>query len=133
VMVGVTVRANAWLDNIAPRCVDVGTDGHWIGEPERGPRAGGNGGTSQRLECPQHHAVSSVSGKAAAYIDRLRLRCRPLASATTATGDEAFLGGVGGNGGGEFERLSCPGDLVASGFAVRTGAYVDQIKLICGQ
>lgn len=131
VMVGVTVRAGAWLDNIAPRCAAPDPVGVWS-DDERGPRAGGPGGTTETEKCPPNHAVSAISGRAGGFIDRLRIRCRPLASATHTSGEEVSGGVVGGTGGTEFGRIACPADLAAIGFAVRTGTYVDQLKLICG-
>lgn len=131
VMVGVTVRAGFWLDSIAPRCATPSASGAWT-EDERGPRAGSSGGTAETERCPPNFAVSAISGRAGGVIDRLRIRCRPLANQTSTTGEEVSGGVVGGNGGTEFGRIACPADLAATGFAVRTGAYVDQLKLICG-
>jgi len=131
VMVGVTVRSGNWLDSIAPRCATPDATGAWANDA-RGPRAGGSGGTTETERCPSDHAVSAISGRATALIDKLRIRCRPLASETSTTGEEILGGVVGGNGGTEFGRIACPTDLAATGFAVRTGAYVDQLKLICG-
>lgn len=131
VMVGVTVRSGFWLDSIAPRCATPDATGAWANDA-LGPRAGGSGGTTETERCPSNHAVSAITGRAAGFIDRLRIRCRPLASETSTTGEEISGGVVGGNGGTEFGRIACPTDLAATGFAVRTGAYVDQLKLICG-
>ena len=114
------------------RCAPVNATGQWTGDDSRGDGAGGTGGTPDQLVCPRNQAVSGISGKAGAFIERIRIRCKPLASLTATTGEEEFLGGVGGNGGNEFGRITCPGNLPASGFAVRTGAFVDQIKLRCG-
>jgi len=132
VMVGVSANAGAWLDSIAPRCVAVNASGAWSGDVRTGTRAGGGGGTRTTLDCPRDHAVSGVSGKAAAFIDRLRIRCRAIAGLDLMTGDDDALGSVGGNGGEEFGTINCPANLPALGFGVRTGAFVDRLGLICG-
>jgi hypothetical protein len=132
VLAGVRVKAGYWLDSIEPRCVAVTATGAWSGSVNNGTRAGGSGGTVARLTCPDNQAVSAISGRAGAYIDQLRLRCSALTSATTVADDSDFLGSVGGTGGDEFDRIDCPSHLAATGFAVRSGAYVDQLKLICG-
>lgn len=133
VMAGISARSGWWLDRIAPLCVAATATGAWVGSPSAGAGAGGSGGTSSRLTCPRDQAVVSVSGKAAAYIDQVRLRCATLDSAGMVRDDARFLGSVGGTGGNEFARITCPAHLAASGFGVRSGSYVDQIKLICGQ
>ncbi|HEU4664310.1 MAG TPA: S8 family serine peptidase [Dokdonella sp.] len=133
VMAGISARSGWWLDRIAPLCVATTAAGNWVGSPAAGTGAGGSGGTSTRLTCPRDHAIVSISGKAAAYVDQLRLRCATLDAAGTVRDDATFLGSVGGTGGSEFTRITCPARLAASGFAVRSASYVDQIKLICGQ
>jgi serine protease len=132
VLAGVSVTAGWWLDSIAPRCVATTPTGAWDGQPVTGARMGGGGGTPSTMTCPNNQAVSGIDGRANWYIDRLRLRCRALLDADSTTGRASVLVAVGGNGGSEFGRIDCPADLAATGFAVRTGAYVDQLKLICG-
>jgi hypothetical protein len=77
--------------------------------------------------------VALLSNKLKGYIDRLGVRCGALTDAAHVADDSAFVGALGGNGGAPFTRIECPAQLAATGFAVRAGAYVDQIKLICGQ
>jgi serine protease len=132
VMVGITARSDAWLDQIGVTCVQVNPTGNWVGATFGTATAGGGGGTARTLTCPRDQAVSAISGRAGGFIDRLRVRCKALDSATTVTGDEDVLGRVGGNGGTEFGVIRCPAQLAATGFAVRAGGYVDQLKLRCG-
>lgn len=77
--------------------------------------------------------MHAISGRADALIDRLRVYCRALADASHVAGDSASAGAVGGYGGRAFARIECPVELAASALAVRTGAYVDQVKLVCGR
>ncbi len=133
VMVGVSVRSGAWLDSIAARCVSVGANGRWSGTPQSTNRLGGNGGEPHLLDCNENEAVTAISGRAGGYIDRLALRCSALTDALHVADDSAFRGAVGGTGGAPFNRIECPAKLAATGFALRTGAFVDQIKLVCGQ
>ncbi|UXI66433.1 S8 family serine peptidase [Tahibacter amnicola] len=133
VMAGVFVRSGAVIDAIAPRCVKTTAGGRWDGTPSNATVVGGSGGTATRLTCARDQAVSAISGRAGALVDRLRVRCSPLASASTVTDTSSLLGGAGGNGGAEFGRIECPARLAATGFAVRRGGVVDQLKLICGR
>jgi hypothetical protein len=61
------------------------------------------------------------------------MRCSALIDTLHVADDSTFLGAIGGTGGTPFNRIECPAQLAATGFAVRTGAFVDQLKLICGQ
>jgi len=101
VLVGVRVRADAWLDSIAPRCVKVTDAGAWQGTVRTLAVAGGTGGFPATRDCPRNYAVSGFSGRGGAFVNRLRLECRRLTSPTTlrrnsAPRQTAFVGGRGG-------------------------------------
>src|SRR6476661_6609671 len=122
VLVGVRVRADAWVDSIAPRCVKVAD-------------AGGTGGFPATRDCPRNYAVSGFSGRGSAFVNRLRLECRRLTSPTalrrnSAPRQTAFVGGRGGE---AFEPFHCPEGLPVTGLQGRAGGYVDQLQLSCGR
>jgi hypothetical protein len=135
VMVGVRVRSDAWLDSIAPRCVRVTDAGVWQGPVRTLAVAGGNGGYPATRDCPRNYAVSGFSGRGSAFVNRLRLECRPLVSRSAFRRDSAprQTALVGGRGGEAFDPFHCPGTLPVTGMHGRSGGYVDQLQLFCGR
>ena len=135
VLVGVRVRADAWVDSIAPRCVKVTDAGAWQGTVRTLAVAGGTGGFPATRDCPRNYAVSGFSGRGSAFVNRLRLECRRLTSPTalrrnSAPRQTAFVGGRGGE---AFEPFHCPEDRPVTGLQGRAGGYVDQLQLSCGR
>jgi hypothetical protein len=135
VMVGVRVRSDAWLDSIAPRCVRVSNAGVWQGSVRTLAVAGGNGGFPATRDCPRNFAVSGFSGRGSAFVDRLRLDCRPLVSQNALRRDSAprQTALVGGRNGEAFGPFHCPGLLPVTGMHGQSGRYVDQLQLFCGR
>jgi len=64
--VGVRVRADAWLDSIAPRCVKVTDAGAWQGTVRTLAVAGGTGGFPATRDCPRNYASIGFASNAAA-------------------------------------------------------------------
>ena len=135
VMVGVRVRSDAWLDSVAPRCVRVSTAGVWQGTVRTLAIAGGNGGFPATRDCPRNYAVSGFSGRSSAFVNRLRLECRPLVSRNALRRDSAprQTALVGGRGGEAFGPFHCSENLPVTGMHGRSGEYVDQLQLSCGR
>ena len=135
VMVGVRVRADAWLDSIAPRCVKVTHAGVWQGTVRTLAVAGGNGGFPATRDCPRNYAVSGFSGRGGAFVNRLRLECRRLVSRNALRKDSAprQTALVGGRGGEAYGPFHCPEVLPVTGLQGRSGGYVDQLQLSCGR
>ena len=63
VLVGVRVRADAWLDSIASRCVKVTDAGAWQGTVRTLAVAGGTRGFPATRDCPRNYAVQWIFGK----------------------------------------------------------------------
>src|SRR4249919_1213381 len=128
VLAGVRVRADAWLDSIASRCVKVTDAGAWQGTVRTLGVAGGTGGFPATRDCPRNYAVSGFSGRGSAFVNRLRLECRPLVSRSAFRRDSAprQMALVGGRGGEAFDPFHCPGTLPVTGMHGRSGGYVDQ-------
>jgi hypothetical protein len=135
VMVGVRVRSDAWLDSVAPRCVKASNAGVWQGTVRTLAVAGGTGGFPATRDCPRNYAVSGFSGRGGAFVNRLRLECRPLVSRNALRRDRAprETALVGGRGGEAFGPFHCPENLPATGIRGRSGEYVDQLQLSCGR
>lgn len=133
VLAGVRARGQAVVDRIQARCVRVDASGAWVGSPVNRSVVGGTGGTEEVIDCPSGSAVSGITGRAYAVIDRLAVYCRPLAGPQQLTGTASFAGSVGGTGGDSFGRIDCPYGLPAQGFAAWGGAYVDRLRLACGR
>lgn len=135
VLVGVRAREGWVVDKLESRCVRVDAAGNWVGSVvTRGSVGGGFGGGTQRtIECANGQAVSGISGNAGWYVDKLTLRCRDLTGPQQLSGASSVAGTVGGTGGDPFDRIDCPSNLPARGFAATGAGVVDSLKLVCGQ
>ncbi|MBX2868691.1 MAG: hypothetical protein KTR18_08450 [Acidiferrobacterales bacterium] len=133
VLAGIRVRSGFWLDRIQARCVNVSA-GQWVDTPASRTGNGGTGGSpAVTQDCPEDHAVSGIRGNAAAYVDRIRVRCRALTAANRLDPtDNNSNGGpfIGGTGGTPFAH-NCPADMPATGIRGRAAGYVDQIRIRC--
>ncbi len=133
VLIGVNAKAGFWIDSIAPICIGASNNGSWAGNPRRLNTAGGSGGSSVTLICPNNTAVSGISGRSSMFVDKLVIRCRPLASTNATQGNSSTLSVIGGSGGEAFGPYNCPGNLPGTGFQGRAKDYLDRIQLICGR
>lgn len=76
VLVGIAGIAGSWIDRIEAFCVKIVVTGHWDPPVKRTARAGGDGGLVEQafnLKCAEDHAVSGIDGRAASYVDRIRI------------------------------------------------------------
>lgn len=132
ILTGVRGRASSLVDRIEPRCVQVDPLGRTVGLPVDRGFAGGNGGTSFSLGCPEYHAVSGIQGKAGSVIDQLRIKCGPLASGPKlASIGSVDAGQAGGSGGNAFGPFDCVDNKPGRGLIGRAGNFVDQLRLAC--
>jgi hypothetical protein len=133
VLVGISGKANQWVDQLTARCVKVKSNGDWNGSVfTRGP-AGGTSGTSiGPRDCPAGSAVAGISGRHGWYLHSLRLACYDLgANGTISGGSTATLdfGVAGGDRSWTWEV--CPNAKPGKGFRGRSGWYVDAIRFVC--
>jgi hypothetical protein len=133
VLVGVRARGNAVVDRLQARCVRVDASGAWTSSIVTRGSVGGTGGTEKTIDCPNGSAVSGISGRAAAVIDRLAVYCRDLSGPQQLTGASSFADSIGGTGGASFGRIDCPYGYPAQGFAAWGGGFVDRLRLACGR
>ena len=132
VLVGITGRAGAWVDQIAPVCAQISRDGRWVGYSVAGPSAGAGGDANFSLQCPRDQALSGLRGRASSLVDQIGIRCGPLQFGPRLASSGAFLAATAGGGGGSpFGPLDCLDGKPGRGLAGRAGIYVDSLKLIC--
>ena len=98
---------------------------------ENTPRAGGNGGTSFSLECPQN-MILGLRGRAGNFIDQVRGVCSKYDAAGQRIGSTALTNpaSAGGTGGGEWEMM-CGGQTALTSIGGRAGLVVDQLFRAC--
>lgn len=131
-LVGFRGSTSTYVDSVGPRCVPVTSDGKWSGTPvNRGLAGNFPTVTSYQQDCPQDQAVVGFAGRSASYVDQLRLICRPLTSATTATGSDSVLGPFGADTGTARPAAYCAG--LATGIAGRSGGWIDRVGLVCSK
>ena len=129
---GVRGRASSLVDRIEPVCTQIDPLGRTVGFAVDRGFAGGNGGTSFFLGCPDNHAVSGIQGKAGSVIDQLRIKCGPLASGPKlASIGSVVAGQAGGSGGNAFGPFDCVDNKPGRGLIGRAGSFVDQLRLAC--
>lgn len=149
-MVGVQGRRGGTIGQVAviqAMCVDVNTDGTWIGTPAPAPGIAGTNNSGNPLVvlmCPRDQAVSGISGSSGMYVDALEIWCTPLGeygrlngspelAPGLASGDKRL--GVGGGGIVAFDEVFgpsfCPDNKPGKGFTGRAADWVDRVALVC--
>ena len=131
VLVGVAGRSSGNVDQVAPLCVAVNTDGQWQGSPVARGAAGGSGGTTFNKTCPANQAIAGFQGRSGFGVDQLDVACQPLSSGGNLSGTRTFLGGVGGTGGGVVAPVYCPAPVPAAGIRGVAGTLVGTFGLSC--
>jgi hypothetical protein len=133
VLVGVTGRAGAWLDNLFLRCARVSgaslSDVRTLDNNVQ--RIGGLGGfTHYTVQCPSGQVVKGVMVYQGSFINRIGLYCR-VWDGNGWTGSGNLVGPAGGVGG-SYDRRDCEErsrPVVA--LYGREGNYVDALGIIC--
>ena len=137
VLVGLTGRSGAWLDQIQAICVQVDESGKWIGSPTKiSTPKGGDGGLAFSQQCEEHHAVAGISG---GVIDEqttsLQTHCRRLLNANSTTGN--LIGVTGTAGGapddGNILSVQCSETAVAKGIHGKSANFLDNLGLNCAE
>jgi hypothetical protein len=131
VLVGVFGKANTLIDRIGGYCVRVTTSGAWDGEVRVTDSFGGFGGNVFDRKCNRGDAIYGFRGRHGLYVDRIEIRCRPLASRTSTTGTSYYKSPVGGTGGSAFGPYNCPNSKPAFGFAGQAVLLVDALFFMC--
>ena len=131
-LVGLTLRAGDWIDQVAPVYAEMLEDGT-LGPAIHGPAFGGHGGILHELRVQPGHVVTGVQTRSGSYLDAVRLLQTRWDG--TLQGDSTWTPWAGGLGGVErIERCAEPqGNAVAVGIAGRAGAYVDNLTLVTAE
>lgn len=151
-LVGLSGRAGAWIDRIAPICAPWLQESQTFGAPSVGPSFGtSDGGAAVTSVCQGSGAnISAVSSwtietlrSANRFVQYVGAICAPL-SLSAPRGSLVFLEfgprpalseepiGAGPIKTGQGKDQSCPPGEMATGIHVRAGLFVDALGLICG-
>lgn len=139
VMVGIQANGGAYVDSIQPLCSKYNADGSWSGSILQAPRVGGTGGSAATRKCSNGHAVIGIGGRADAYLNAIKLICKPVTgvgSGGVTYGTGQYNAGaptpfVGGSDGIAFDSDYCGSNEAAKGFDLRSGFWIDQLTLRC--
>src|SRR5262249_15305964 len=71
-LVGLAVRAGAWIDQVTPIFAELLEDGR-LGHDIYGPSFGGHGGTSRELRVQHGHVVTGIQTRSGSFVDAIRL------------------------------------------------------------
>jgi hypothetical protein len=132
-LVGLTVRAGDWIDQVTPIFAELHEDGT-MGPEIQGPAFGGHGGTFSELRVSPGYVVTGVQTRSGSFIDAIRLMQSKWDGTTLHLTDSKWTPWIGGRTGGGVERpermIDLPGSGVAIGIAGRAGTYLDNFTLI---
>ena len=121
------------VGSLQPVCVGIYPDGSWSGSPTAtGVIAGINRGTTVVLQCPDHQAVSGISGRAGIYVNQLTIHCAQLVEPGHLSGEGSTLPGfIGGTGGSFFGDFICPSNKPGLGLIGGADQWIDRVALLC--
>jgi hypothetical protein len=132
-LVGLTIRAGAWIDQVAPVFAELLDDGT-IGQELHGPAYGGEGGMPRELRVAPGHVVTGIQTRSGSFVDAIRLLQSKWDGSAINLSESKWTPWVGGWQNGGVERperiLELSGGAVAIGIAGRAGAYLDNLTLI---
>ncbi len=131
---GFTVWHAQYVNAVEMRCGRLprirGGGGGAAGDNER--PVGNQAGGFDQSRCRRGQVVIGVAGRTGAWIDRIGVICGRVRRNGVVVRTRRDGPRFGGGGGGYTESL-CPIDTVAVGFRGRSGAHLDQVRLICRQ
>lgn len=135
-LVGLVVRAGAWIDQVSPIFAELLEDGT-LGSEMQGPAFGGHGGSPFELRVQPGHIVTGIQTRSGNYVDAVRLLQTKWDGSSLDMPTTRWTQWVGApNLGGveRMERLVEPhGAAVAVGIAGRAGHYVDNLTLLSAE
>lgn len=132
-LVGLDVRAGAWIDQVTPVFAELMEDG-MLGPEVHGDSFGGHGGMMRELRVAPGHVVTGIQTRSGHFIDAIRLLQSKWDGSTLNLSESRWTPWVGGWQNGGVERperiLELSGGAIAIGIAGRAGWYVDNLTLI---
>jgi hypothetical protein len=101
------------------------------------PGYGGNGSNRVLVRCPPNQAAVGFYGKSGGLLDQLGLACAPLTAGadarTITTGPKTSVGPFPAGASGAPFMEDCPSGLVARGYVINFGAWIDALTLRCAR
>jgi hypothetical protein len=135
-LIGLVVRAGAWIDQVAPVFAELLEDGT-LGAEHQGPAFGGYGGTPYELRVSPGHVVTGIQTRSGNYVDAIRLlqtKWDGTSLDISTTRWTAWIGAPNQGGVERMERFVEPhGAAVAVGVAGRAGHYLDNLTLVSAE
>ena len=136
-MTGITGRYGAWVDAVAPICSIWVRNNRTLGEIAEQPGTGGGGGGPGWIRCQgPRGAVHALwvwpIREGTGIVGRIYLDCGDYEQPSRFA--NKLPGGADGLGNGverDRRELSCGPNEVAVGLYGRSGAFIDQIGLLC--
>ncbi len=134
-LVGLLVRAGAWIDQVTPIYAELLDDGH-LGPDFYGPSFGGPGGTPQELRVEPGHVVTGMQTRSGNFIDGIRL-LETRWNGQLSDGESRWTRWVLGHSVGGVERperIAEPfGRALVMGIAGRSGKYLDNLTFVSAE
>ena len=132
-LVGLSIRAGAWIDQVTPIFAELLEDGH-VGTPVNGPSYGGHGGVLQELRCAPGCVVTGIQTRSGSFVDAIRL-LQTRWDGNLQPAESMWTPWVGGHGGVErAERVVDPSSAgIVIGLTGRAGLYVDNLTVVVGE
>ncbi len=132
-LVGLNIRAGAWIDQVTPVFAELMDDG-MLGPEVSGPTFGGEGGMMRELRVHPGHVVTGIQTRSGNFIDAVRLLQCKWDGTTLNLTESKWTPWVGGWMNGGVERperiLELSGGAVAIGTAGRASWYLDNLTLV---
>lgn len=122
VLVGLSIRASAYVSGFASRCAPLRTDGTTGAVRETSYQGGTVFGSRTTNDCPAGSMVVGLTGRAGGIVDRVAVQCASLASWIPGRTLTATLPNRGDDGGSPF-TVQCPAGFVGLGVDFVTTFY----------
>jgi hypothetical protein len=132
-LVGLTVRAGDWIDQVTPVFAELLEDGT-LGPEVYGQSYGGFGGSTRELRVAPGHLVTGIQTRSGNFVDAVRLLQSKWDGTSLNLSESKWTPWVGGRNQGGVERperiLELSGTMIAIGVAGRSGGYLDNLTLV---
>lgn len=128
VLVGLSGRSGAAINQLNPHCISISNTGSWIGSISLpNSSVGGSSGQFISGDCPRDTVIAAVTGRYTTSINRISLVCKSLTN--TSFSSLVFTGSVLGLQ--SFASPFCANNKPARGFHGRAGSSINSLGLIC--
>lgn len=132
-LVGLTLRAGDWIDQVTPIFAELLDDGT-IGPEVFGPTFGGMGGVTREVRVQPGHLITGIQTRSGNYVDAIRLLQSKWDGQQLNLAESKWTPWVGGWSNGGVERperiIELGGTAVAVGICGRAGHYLDNLSLV---